>query len=126
MALIFIPVSGTASLQAGDNGKIVGSWELEIDAGGEYYYLTMILQETEGSLQGNVSEASGYFYDVPLKDILYENDVLTLKFASPTPPDGLERLVSCKFDVGDDLLEGSLTIEELGLTAYVSGKREQK
>jgi hypothetical protein len=126
MSLVFAMALGTASMQAADHGKILGSWQLEIDAAGEYYYLTMILLESETALQGKVSEDGGYFYDVPLKDILFESNVLTLKFTSPTPPDGLERIITCKFEVGDDLLEGSLTIEEMGLTAYVTGKREKK
>jgi hypothetical protein len=117
---------GVFSLEASDHAKVLGKWDLEIDAGGEYYYLTMIISEAEGELRGNISEVSGYFNELPLEDILLEGSTLTMKFTSPTPPDGLEREILCSYEVGDDVLEGTVTVEELGLTASVSGKRNKE
>lgn len=125
-AVVFLVSLAAFPLAAADQAAVLGTWDLEIDAGGEYYYLTMIISLADGALQGTVSEANGYFYELPLKDIKLEDSILTMKFISPTPPDGLEREVLCRYDVGEDVLEGTVSIEELGLTAMVSGKREKK
>ncbi len=36
--------------------ELVGTWDLEINADGEYFYLTLVLEETEGELSGRISE----------------------------------------------------------------------
>ena len=125
-ALVLFISLGVFQLGAADFEKVLGEWDLEIDAGGEYYYLTMKISAAEGSLQGTISEANGYFFDVPLKDILLDGSVLSMKFTSPTPPDGLEREVVCSYEVGDDVLEGTIALEEVELIAPVVGTRGKK
>ena len=39
-------------LQVKDADKVVGAWEMEVDAGGEYYYLTFSLRDEGGKLAG--------------------------------------------------------------------------
>ena len=125
-AVVLFIFLGVFHLGAADFAKVVGEWDLEIDAGGEYYYLTMIISVAEGKLQGTISEVNGYFFDLPLEDILLDGSTLTMKFTSPTPPDGLENEILCSYEVGDDVLEGTVTLEEMALTAPVSGTRGKK
>jgi hypothetical protein len=117
-----------ASLQTlyADNSKIIGTWELELDAGGEFYYLTMIIAEESGVLKGMFSESTGYFSDIPFTKIEFEEDLLILECEAPTPPDGMERLIDSEFIIGEDTLEGTITVDAIGLTAAVTGKREKK
>ena len=44
-----------------DLGKVTGTWAMEIDAGGEYYYLSFTLTRTDSELEGTVSEMHGCF-----------------------------------------------------------------
>ncbi len=107
-----------------DLAKILGDWELEVDAGGgEYYYLSLLLEEADSLLSGLISESQGFFSDVPLSNIQYDGQVLSFEFTAPTPPDGVERLIVAEFTVGDDRMEGYLTLPELGVSAPTIAKR---
>ena len=109
-----------------DYAKIVGSWDIEVDAGGEYYYLTLVLKEADGELSGTISESSGFFTDVGLTKIEYDGSNLSFDFIAPTPPDGAERIIQTEFEVGKDEMEGSMTISDLGMTVGCVATREKK
>lgn len=99
-----------------DYGKILGSWDVEVNADGEYYYLSLNIEKSEEGLKGTVSESTGAFSDVAIKEIQYDGQTLKFQFTSPTPPDGLERVVKADFKVGDSKLEGTMAVEDLGLS----------
>jgi hypothetical protein len=129
LSLFFISLltlSSMRSQEAVDYGKILGNWEIEVDADGEYYYLTLILKMSDGELEGAISESTGYFSDVPLSDIEYDGTNLRFEFTAPTPPDGYERVVRTEFEVGDNTLEGTMNLDDLGVSALATGKREDK
>jgi hypothetical protein len=111
---------------APDYGKILGTWDVEVNADGEFYYLTMNIEKSEEGLKGTVSESTGSFSDVPLKEIQYDGQSLKFQFTSPTPPDGLERLVKADFKVGDDKLEGTMAVEDMGLSVPATATKRVK
>jgi len=122
--ILFLSISPLKSQEAVDYEKILGKWDIEIDAEGEYYYLTLNLEKTNGELQGTISESSGFFMDVPLSEIEFDGTTLSFEFTAPTPPDGAERVLRAEFKVSDDMLEGTITIDDLGMTLVATGKRE--
>jgi len=129
LSLFFISLltlSSMKSQEAVDYGNILGNWEIEVDADGEYYYLTLILKMSDGELEGAISESTGYFSDVLLSDIEYDGANLRFEFTAPTPPDGYERVVRTEFEVGDNTLEGTMNVDDLGVSALATGKREDK
>ncbi len=111
---------------APDYGKILGTWDVEVNANGEYYYLTVNIEKSEEGLKGKVSESTGAFSDVPLKEIQYDGQTLKFQFTSPTPPDGLERLVKADFKVGDNKLEGTVAVEDMGISVPATATKKVK
>ena len=109
-----------------DLEKVLGTWEVELDVEGEYFYLLMALDESEGKLSGTISESSGFFSDLPLSNIEYDGDSLNFDFTAPTPPDGMNRLLKMEFKVGEDKLEGMLIAEDLGITATAIATRKKE
>ena len=71
-----------------DLGKILGDWNMEVDAGGEFYYLTFTIEKTGGELSGTISESSGFFSEIPLENIEFDGTNLSFEMTIPTPPDG--------------------------------------
>jgi DNA-binding beta-propeller fold protein YncE len=111
---------------APDYGKILGTWDVEVNADGEFYYLTMNIEKSEEGLKGTVSESTGAFSDVPLKEIQYDGQSLKFQFTSPTPPDGLERLVKADFKIGDNKLEGTMAVEDMGISVPATATKKVK
>lgn len=129
LSLFFISsltLSSMKGQEAVDYAKILGNWEIEVDAEGEYYYLTLILKMSDGELEGAISESTGYFSDAPLSNIEFDGANLKFEFTAPTPPDGYERVVRTEFEVGDNTLEGTMNVDDLGVIALATGKREDK
>ena len=106
-----------------DHSKVLGDWEIELDAEGEYYYLSMTVKEEEGKLAGTISEASGFFLDVPLMDIVYDGENFNFQFTAPTPPDGMERIIKGEYKVQTDKMEGLIIVDDLGLSAPSTAER---
>lgn len=104
-----------------DFNKVVGIWDLEVNAGSEYYYLTLELKLFEGKLDGTLSEQSGMFNNSPLANLQYDGEGLSFEVTVPTPPDGAEKLVRSEFKLVNEKLEESMTIVDLGMTAPVTG-----
>jgi hypothetical protein len=125
-ALCVFSLSFLLSQQAPDYGKITGEWQIEISADGEYYYLSMKIEKAETGLKGTISESTGGFTDVPLANIKFDGQTLSFEFTSATPPDGNERLVKVEFKVGDNKLEGTLTVEDLGISGSATATRKVK
>jgi hypothetical protein len=125
--LLILSLSSSAQTQVTpDYGKILGSWDVEVNADGEYYYLTLSIEKSEEGLKGKVSESTGAFSDVPLKEIQYDGQTFKFQFTSPTPPDGLERVVKADFKVGDNKLEGTITVEDMGLSVPATATKKVK
>lgn len=126
---LFLPVglsfSPALSQEKTEYGKVLGTWNLEVYAGGEYYYLTLNLQEGEGKLSGSISESSGAFTDTPLSNLELAADTLKFEFEAPTPPDGLSRLIKAELQVIEDKLEGVLDIPDLGMTVSCTATRQK-
>ena len=121
--LLFSLLSGQEDV---DFGKIVGNWDIEVDAEGEFYYLILTVKSSDGSLSGVISDSSGFFTDVPISNIQFDGDSFSFEFDAPTPPDGVERLLRADFSTGEDTLEGFIAVDELGITARASGKRKNE
>jgi hypothetical protein len=107
-----------------DFGPLVGIWALEINAGGEYYYLTLDFKLVEGKLEGAMSEQNGTFTNLPVRNVEWDNAVLKFDFMSPTPPDGVERQIKTELKLAEGKLEGTMTIPDLGMTVSVSGSKK--
>ncbi len=109
-----------------DNSKIAGAWQVEIDADGTYYYLSLNILDNAGTLEGTVSEASGLFRDMPLADVLFDGEKLTFKFNSATPPDGATREVGAEFKLVQGALDGIVRVVDLAVAVPAKGTRETK
>jgi hypothetical protein len=104
--------------------KLVGSWAVEVNAGGENYYLTLAFKVTDGKLEGGLSEQSGMFTGVPLTAIEWDGAVLKFACKIPTPPDGTERGTKSEMKYLDGKLIGTITIEDMGLTASMTATKK--
>jgi hypothetical protein len=102
-----------------DLKKILGDWNMEVDAGGEFYYLSFTIEKTDGELSGKISESSGFFSDIPLENIEFDGTNLSFEMTIPTPPEGYENLVKAELELVEERLEGMLTVESLGASASV-------
>jgi hypothetical protein len=108
-----------------DNDKIVGIWALEVNADGEYYFLTLELKVTDDKLAGGLSEQNGMFTNVPLTNIEFDGQTLKFDCKVPTPPDGSERVTKTEMKLADNnKLEGTITVEEMGLSAPITGTKK--
>jgi hypothetical protein len=128
MSLVLL-AAGLPAQQAGTPPQakadaILGDWNLQIDAGGEYYYVSMTLLLQEGKLAGKISESNGWFTDVPLTDVSWDGTVLKCKAMAPTPPDGAERSLETEVKLVEGKWAGMMNIPDLGTTAAVSGIRK--
>jgi len=121
--MIFTGSVVTASMFQADLSKVVGEWDIELDAEGEYFYLSMSIKEVEKKLVGTISEASGFFIDVPMTDIVYDGENFNFQFTAPTPPDGMDRIVKGEFKVGTDQMEGLIIVDDLGISAPAIAER---
>jgi hypothetical protein len=122
LALAF--VAPVPAQQKPDLGKIAGAWALEVNAGGEFYYLTLDLKAKDGKLEGGLSEQNGMFKDVPLANVEYDGTTLKFDVKIPTPPDGQERLVKTELKLVADKLEGLLTLPDMGMSVGVAGTKK--
>ena len=104
--------------------KLVGDWAVEVNAGGENYYLTLAFKVTDGKLEGGLSEQSGMFTNVPLTAIEWDGTVLKFACKIPTPPDGTERGTKSEMKYQDGKLAGTITIEDMGLTASMTATKK--
>lgn len=118
--IIFIFLALIApSAWAQAQSKLIGDWQMVVEAEGQYFYLHLSFKETEWKLEGTISEASGFFLNLPVTNLKIEADRLTFDFTAPTPPDGLARLISADLKIEPDYekMEGFLIVSDLGLTA---------
>lgn len=120
----FFSSSLLSSQEAADYGIILGDWEMEVDAGGEYFYLSFSLEKTDAGLKGSISESSGFFSDVPLENIEFDGINLRFEMNIPTPPDGYENLVKTDLELVEDSFEGTLSVESLGISAAATATKK--
>lgn len=124
---VLILTSGLSAISNGaSNDKVIGNWDLEIYAEGQYFYLTMKLQESEGVLSGTVSEQSGLFTDSPLSEVTFDGEFLSCLASVPSPPEGMILSWWISLKIGEDVAEGLISNADIGLSASLSGKRTKK
>ena len=109
-----------------DLAKVLGTWSLDIDAGGMVITLSLVLEAPEGKLAGKISEATGMFTDSPLANIEYDGENLTFDIAVASPPDGAVKTWKTQLKVTADTADGAIANADTGMSATVSGKRVQK
>jgi hypothetical protein len=109
-----------------DLSKVLGTWNIEINADGQLFYLTLVMEAVEGRLAGKVSEENGMFTDAALSDIAYEGEILKCTVTVPSPPDMATRPWAIELKVGPDTLEGTIGNAELMISATMTGKRTKK
>ena len=127
-AVALAALAAAASAQTApkvDYGKVLGTWTLTVSAGEENYYLSLELKMTEGKLGGFLSEQNGLFTNTPVSAAEFDGQTLKFESKTPTPPDGMERVIKTEAKLVDGKLEGMLTVPELGVAAGVAGVRKQ-
>ena len=124
ICLFFVFSFSLFAFQASDLSRITGDWEIELEAEGEYFYLDMTVDESEGKLSGTISESSGFFNDIELENIEYDGKNFSFAFEAPTPPDGMERTVEGEFEMGEKGFEGFVNVADLGISASAVGTRK--
>ncbi|MBM3310025.1 MAG: hypothetical protein FJY80_00800 [Candidatus Aminicenantes bacterium] len=127
MAVVLSMAGPAAARQAApkpDYKPLLGSWALEVNAGGEYYYLTLDFKMAEDKFEGAISEQNGAFSNVALANIEWDGTTLKFDFNSPTPPDGVERLIKSEFKLAEGKLAGMMTIADLGMSVPVTGTKK--
>jgi len=125
VAVTVVLVAGSALAQEKpDLSKVVGTWKVEVYAGNAAYYIDLSVTEASGQLAGTVSESMGSFTDVAISDIHYDSVAFRFDFVAPTPPDGMSRTVKADFKVGEDKMEGTITVPDLDVIADASAIRQ--
>jgi hypothetical protein len=117
LTLLGLSPAAVRAQQPVSNAKIIGTWIIEIVDEGQSYYLTLVLSENQGRLEGKISEQSGMFTDAVLSSINFDGENLSFEFTGPTPPDGMQRLIQTVLKLNGDVMEGSVTIPDLGIAA---------
>ncbi|MEW5901977.1 MAG: hypothetical protein AB1715_10980 [Acidobacteriota bacterium] len=125
LAFSFLALMPVAQEKA-NTGKILGTWKVEIYAGDTYYYLSLVVSETQGQLAGKISESMGSFTDVALEEIFFDGEIFRFNFTCPMPPDGVTRLVKAEFKVGVDTMSGIVSVPDLDITTDATATRESK
>jgi hypothetical protein len=109
-----------------DLKKVVGTWSLDIDAGGMVITLNLVLEAPDGKLAGKISEASGMFTNAPLANIEYDGENLAYDITVASPPDGAVKTWKTELKVGADVADGVIANADTGTSAAIAGKRVQK
>jgi len=107
-----------------DYGPLLGIWTLEVEAGGEFYYLTLELKLVEGKLEGGLSEQNGLFTNTPISNVEFDGQTLKFDSKAPTPPDGAERIIKTEVKLVDNKLQGMITIADLGMSVALTGTKK--
>lgn len=103
---------------------LLGSWSLRIDAGEEVYVLTVTFKkESDGALTGTMSEANGWFADIPLAGLSWDGTILKYQVVTATPPDGAERPWYTEMKLAEEGLTGVISLPDLGMVLPASGNR---
>ena len=111
---------------APDNSKVLGSWDVEIYAEGQYFNLILVMEEAEGKLAGTISEKMGMFTDSPLTNVRFDGTTLAFEISVSSPPDGLVKTWAVEAVVGEEVMEGTVSNAELGMSATLSATRTKK
>jgi len=117
------PQAAPASLKP---ENLAGTWDIEVSADGQYFYMTLVLGLVEGNLTGKVSEQSGFFTDTPCQNLAIDGRKFTCETNIPTPPDGAVRTWTIAVEVDGETFTGSISNPELQISAALTGKRSKK
>ncbi len=121
-----LPQQSSQPASKPDKTKILGTWNLEINAGEMIVNLTMIVEEIDGKLAGKVSEQNGMFTDAALAKIELSGEDFAAEISVPSPPDNAVKTWALRFKLGDETLTGTIANADLGMTAEITGKRVKK
>ncbi len=124
VAAIMVLAAGLSAQAKPDPAPLLGQWMLQVDAGGEFYFLPLEIKLAEGKLAGTLSEQSGMFTGLPMANMTWDGTLLKFEGKLPTPPDGAERLCKFEFKLDQGKLVGIINIEEMGMTAPVTGAKK--
>lgn len=126
LALAFMAVLslGLSAQDKPNPDKILGTWLLEVNAGGAVYYLPLELKLVEGKLTGALSEQTGMFSNAPLTEVSWDDTTFKGDTKIPTPPDGAEQLCKLEMKLVEGKFVGTLTIEAMGISAPVTGTKK--
>jgi hypothetical protein len=117
------PSYASVQKSVGD-ADIFGEWDMEVDAGGEYFYLSFSIERSGEGIEGTISESSGFFSDVPLENIEFDGTKLSFEMNIPTPPDGYENKVKSILQLIEGKFEGTLSVESLGVSAAARASKK--
>ena len=106
--------------------NLVGRWDVEISVDSQYFYMTLVLELVEGKLAGKVSEANGFFTDVPCQNLVIDGKKFTCETNIPTPPDGAVRTWTIAVEVDGETFTGSISNAELQISAALTGRLAKK
>jgi hypothetical protein len=125
---IFIPLIGMsvqAQTQAKvDYEKIVGTWALEMDFGGNPFTLTLELKLQEGKLVGTMSDQMGILTNAPLSNVEFDGESFKADLKVPMPPDNTERLMKIEAKLAESKLEGAIQIVDFGMSTPFTGTKK--
>jgi hypothetical protein len=124
VAAIVVLAAGLTAQVKPDPAPLLGQWLLQVDAGGEAYFLPLEVKLVEGKLTGALSEQSGMFTNLPMANMTWDGTLLKFEGKLPTPPDGAERLCKFEFKLDQGKLAGTIAIEEMGMTAPTTGVKK--
>jgi hypothetical protein len=123
LTLLGVCPAAARGQQPVSNAKIIGTWDVEVMAQGQSYYLILVLSENQGELEGKISEQGGMFTDAVLSSIKFDGENLSFEFTGPTPPDGVQRLIQTTLALNGDVMEGSVTVPDLGIAAQAKATK---
>lgn len=124
---LLVPLLAAPARQKGpDWSKVYGDWALEISAEGTLVSVAMVAADDQGHPSIKLTEATGMFTDTPATAISFDGETLAYDIAVPSPPDMAVKTWHVEAKVGADGLEGTIVNADLGMSAYVSGKRVKK
>ena len=109
-----------------DLARVLGTWSLDIDAGGIVITLSLVLEAPDGKLAGKISEPNGMFTDAPLANIEFDGENLAYDITVASPPDGAVKTWKTQLKVGADVADGVIANADTGTSASIAGKRVQK
>lgn len=124
--ILSTPIRASRAGQATDWTKVLGAWDLVIDGGDGYFYLAMTVERLEDKIGGKITDKSGMIPESALENLEFDGETLKFSITAASPPDGLSKIWTAEFKVGTGNLEGWISSQDLGISAWVTGSRPEK
>jgi len=126
VSAVVVAAASTVSVAAQEAVKpesLAGTWDVEIAAEGQYFYVTLVLECADGKPSGKISESTGLFTDAPCETIAIEGRKLSFSANLLSPPDGTVKLWKVEVEMAGDEMTGSIWNTDLALLASFAGKK---